>query len=138
MKFMMIVKATEQSEKGGMPDENMLLEMNRYNQQLHDAGILRDLNGLLPSSAGARLVFTGDQRTIVDGPFPETKELIAGYWVIEVASKEEAIEWAKKVPHPHPGSDTHIEIRRIASLEDFENVPEEVFELESQITGGRG
>jgi hypothetical protein len=137
MKFMMIVKATEQSEAGVMPGEELFLEMNRYNEQLQEAGILRDLIGLHPTSNGARVVFTGNERKLIDGPFAEAKELIAGYWVIEVGSKQEALDWAMKVPHPSPGVDTNVEIRQIFGLEDFPNLPDEVYELESKIQAGR-
>jgi hypothetical protein len=120
MRFMMIVKATQDSEAGKLPSEQLLDAMGKYNEQLMQAGVLRDLNGLQPTSKGARVKFSGGRQTVVDGPFAETKELIAGYWVIEVKSKQEAIDWAKRVPAPHgPGNDAEIEIRQIFELEDF-------------------
>jgi hypothetical protein len=138
MKFMMIVKATPNSEAGLMPDEQMFLEMNRYNEQLEKAGVLRDLNGLQPSSKGARLILEGNSRRIVDGPFTEAKELIAGYWVIEVGSREEALDWLQKVPHPHPGTDTNVELRQVFELSDFENLPDAVRQTEERMQAGRG
>src|SRR5712691_5563893 len=101
MRFMMIVKASKDSEAGIMPDEKLLAAMGKYNEELMKAGVLLDLSGLQPSSKGARIKFSGGKRTVIDGPFTETKELIAGYWLIQVKSKKEAIEWAKRVPAPH-------------------------------------
>src|SRR6059036_2600152 len=101
MKFMMIVKASKESEAGVMPTEELLSAMGKYNEELMKAGVLLDLAGLQPSSKGARIKFSGGKRTVVDGPFTETKELIAGYWIIQVKSREEALEWAKRVPNPH-------------------------------------
>ncbi|SFQ55029.1 Uncharacterized conserved protein [Amycolatopsis arida] len=117
MRYMMIVKANADSESGRMPKEQELAEMGTYNEELANAGVLVDGNGLLPSSNGARVQFTGKgQTTVVDGPFTETKELVAGYWIIDVASREEAIEWARKVPFG-PGGE--IEVRKVAEAEDF-------------------
>src|ERR1043165_1498498 len=124
MEFMMLVKATAESEAGQMPSEEMILEMTRYNEQLEKAGVLRGLNGLQSSAKGFRVAYKGGEKAIVDGPFSEVKELIAGYWIIEVGSKQEAMDWALKIPHPHPGSDTHIEVRQIFGLDDFPSVPE--------------
>jgi hypothetical protein len=120
MRFMMIVKANKDSEAGKMPSEELLTAMGKYNEELMKAGVLIDLSGLQPSSKGARVKFSGDKRTVIDGPFAETKELIAGYWIINVKSREEAIEWAKRVPNPHgPGQEGEIEIRRFFEIEDF-------------------
>jgi len=120
MRFMMIVKANQDSEAGKMPDEQLLTAMGQYNEELMKAGVLVDLSGLQPSSKGARVRFSGGKTTVIDGPFPETKELIAGYWVIQVNSREEAIEWAKRVPAPFgEGQEAEIEIRQFFELEDF-------------------
>ena len=100
MRFMMIVKASRDSEAGKMPSEELLTAMGKYNQELMKAGVLLDLSGLQPSSKGARVIFSGSKKTVVDGPFTESKELIAGYWIIQVKSLEEAIEWAKRAPNP--------------------------------------
>jgi hypothetical protein len=119
MRFMMIVKASKDSEAGVMPSEQLLATMGKYNEELMKAGVLLDLSGLQPSSKGWRIQYSGGKRTVVDGPFAETKELIAGYWIIQVKSREEAMEWAKRVPDPHPGEDCEIEIRQFFELEDF-------------------
>jgi len=121
MRFMMIVKANKDSEAGVMPSEELLAAMMKYNEELMKAGVLLDATGLHPSSKGARVKFSGDKVTVIDGPFAETKELIAGYWLIKVKSKEEAIQWAKRVPNPHGnGAEGEIEIRQLFELEDFE------------------
>src|ERR1700682_2191815 len=110
MRFMMIVKGSKDSEAGKMPSEELLAAMGKYNEELVKAGVLLDLSGLQPSSKGARIKFSGGKRTVIDGPFPETKELIAGYWLIEVKSKAEALEWARRVPAPHgEGAEGEIE-----------------------------
>src|SRR5215471_14877349 len=101
MRFMMIVKASKDSEAGKLPSEELLSAMGKYNEELMKAGVLLDLAGLHPSSKGARIKFSGSKKTVVDGPFAESKELIAGYWIIQVKSREEAIEWAKRAPNPH-------------------------------------
>src|SRR5467141_3909124 len=119
MKFMMIVKASKDSEAGKMPSQELLSAMGKYNEELMKAGVLLDLSGLQPSSKVARIQFSGGKRTVIDGPFTETKELIAGYWIIQVKSREEAMEWAKRVPAPHPNGDGEIEIRQFFELEDF-------------------
>jgi len=120
MRFMMIVKANKDSEAGKMPSEELLTAMGKYNEELMNAGVLVDLSGLQSSSKGARIKFSGNKRTVIDGPFAETKELIAGYWIIKVKSKEEAIEWAKRVPSPHgEGQEGEIEIRQFFEMEDF-------------------
>lgn len=120
MRFMMIVKASKDSEAGKMPSEELLNAMGKYNEELMRAGALVDLAGLHPSSKGARVKFAAGKRTVIDGPFAETKELIAGYWIIKVKSKEEAIEWANRVPSPHgEWAEGEIELRQIFELEDF-------------------
>jgi hypothetical protein len=118
MRFMIIVKASKESEASKMPSEELLGAMAKYNEELVKAGIMLDGAGLQASSKGARVKFSGDKRTVVDGPFAETKELIAGYWIFDVKSKEEAIEWVKRCPNPHSG-DSEIEIRQFFELEDF-------------------
>jgi hypothetical protein len=120
VKFMMIVKASKDSEAGIMPSEELLSAMGKYNEELLKAGVLLDGAGLQASSKGARIKFSGGKRTVIDGPFAETKELIAGYWIIRVKSREEAIEWAKRVPAPHgEGQEGEIEIRQFFELDDF-------------------
>ena len=120
MRFMMIVKASKESEAGVMPEEKLLAEMTRYNEELAQAGVLVDLAGLQASSKGARVKFSGGKRTVIDGPFTEVKELIAGYWIIQVKSKQEAIDWARRAPAPMgEGKDAEIEIRQVFELEDF-------------------
>lgn len=122
MRFMIIVKASKDSEAGHMPSEELLEAMARYNEELVKAGIMLDGAGLQASSKGARVRFSGDKRTVVDGPFTETKELIAGYWIFQVKSKEEAIEWVKRCPNPH-NEESEIEIRQLFELEDFGESP---------------
>jgi len=119
MKFMVIVKASAASEAGVMPSTQLLTDMGKFNDELVKAGVLLSAEGLHPSSRGARIRFKDQQRTVIDGPFAETKELIAGYWLIEVSSKEEAIEWMKRAPNPHDGVDSEIEIRQVFSEADF-------------------
>jgi hypothetical protein len=119
MRFMVIVKATKESEAGQMPSEELLTAMGNFNEELVKAGVMLAGEGLQASSKGARVEFKGDKRVVVDGPFAETKELIAGFWMWQCKSLEEAIEWAKRCPNPHPGSDTNIEIRRVFEAEDF-------------------
>ena len=118
MRFMVIVKATRDSEAGALPSEELLTAMGKYNEELAKAGVLLAGEGLQPSSKGARVRFSGPKRTVVDGPFAETKELIAGFWMWKVKSKEEAIEWVKRCPNPMPG-DSEIEIRQVFEAEDF-------------------
>ena len=115
MRFMMIVKASRESEAGAMPEEKNLANMARYNEELVKAGVMLDGAGLKPSSDGARVRYSGDKRTVIDGPFAESKELIAGFWVIQVKSKEEAVEWAKRVPF----EDGEVELRPFFELDDF-------------------
>jgi hypothetical protein len=119
MRFMILVKASEDSEAGVMPGEEMLAEMGRYNEELVKAGVLLAGEGLHPSSRGTRVRFSGSQRTVIDGPFAETKELLAGFWLIQVKSKEEAIEWVKRAPNPMPGTEAEIEIRQVFETEEF-------------------
>jgi hypothetical protein len=119
MRFMVIVKATKNSEAGVMPSEKLLREMGNFNEELVKAGVMLAGEGLHPSSKGARVKFSGGKRTVIDGPFAETKELIAGYWLWQVKSKEDAIEWVKRCPDPMPGEEAEIEIRQVFEAEDF-------------------
>lgn len=119
MRFMIIVKASQDSEAGIMPSEELLTDMGNYNEELAKAGILLAGEGLHPSSKGARVRFSGDKRTVIDGPFAETKELIAGYWLWQVKSREEAIEWVKRCPNPMPDTEAEVEIRQVFELDDF-------------------
>ena len=118
MRFMIVVKADKNSEAGVLPDEQLLTAMGHYNEELARAGVLLAAEGLHPTSKGARVKFSGAQRTVIDGPFAETKELIAGFWLWQVKSKEEAIEWVKRCPMPH-NTETEIEIRQVFEVEDF-------------------
>jgi hypothetical protein len=136
MRFMMIVKASKDSEAGVMPDASLIAAMTKYNEEMAKAGILIDLAGLQPSSKGARIKFGNRLPTVIDGPFPETKELIAGYWLIKVNSKEEAIDWAKRCPSPHgEAAEGEIELRQVFELEDFDQCPaiEDARRLESEL-----
>ena len=119
MRFMVIVKADQNSEAGQMPDTQLLEAMGKYNEELVKAGVMLAGEGLHPSSKGARVRFAGDKRIVVDGPFSETKELIAGFWILQVKSLEECIEWVKKVPNPMPGTESEIEIRQVFEAADF-------------------
>jgi hypothetical protein len=119
MRFMVIVKADKKSEAGELPGERLLADMNRYNEELVKAGVMLAGEGLQPSSKGARVRFSGNKRTVIDGPFAETKELIAGFWLFQVKSKEEAIEWVKRAPFTDPGTETELEIRQVFEAEDF-------------------
>jgi hypothetical protein len=133
---MMLVKASKDSEAGLMPDDRLISAMTKYNEEMAKAGILLDLAGLQPSSKGARIKFSGGGPTLVDGPFAETKELIAGYWLIKVKSKQEAIDWAKRCPSPHgEGKEGEIELRQVFELEDFDPSPaiEDARRLESEL-----
>ncbi|HYA19118.1 MAG TPA: YciI family protein [Burkholderiales bacterium] len=118
MRFMIIVKATKESEAGVMPSVQLLTDMGKFNEELAKAGVLLAGDGLQPSSKGARVRFSGKKRTVVDGPFAETKELVAGFWIWQVKSKQEAIDWVKRCPNPMPG-DSEIEIRQLFEPEDF-------------------
>jgi len=121
MRFLVMVRATKLSESGQMPDDPKIFEdMGKFNEELVNAGVMLAGEGLQPSSKGARIKFSADnKRTVVDGPFPETKELIAGFWLWKCKSKEEAVAWAKRAPSPFPGMECEIEIRQIYELEDF-------------------
>lgn len=118
MRVMVLVKATRSSEAGNLPDQRLLAEMGAFNEQLIQAGIMKAGDGLKPSSAGVRVHFSGAKRTVTDGPFAETKELVAGFWLWEVSSLEEAIEWVRRCPNPMP-EDSDIEIRPLYELSDF-------------------
>src|SRR5213596_2082091 len=119
MRFMVIVKASKDSEAGIMPSEKLLADMGKYNEELVKAGIMQAGEGLQPSSKGARVKFVGDKRIVTDGPFAETKELVAGFWIWKVNSKEEAIEWMKRCPNPMPGEEGELELRQVFEAEDF-------------------
>jgi hypothetical protein len=118
MRFMVMVKADKNTEAGALPDEKLLTEMGKYNEELAKAGVLLAGEGLHPSSKGARVKFSGDKRTVLDGPFPETNALVAGFWIFQVKSKAEAIEWVKRCPNP-TGTESEIEIRQVFEAEDF-------------------
>ena len=134
MRFMILVKATKDSEAGIMPDQKLMDAMGAFNEELVKAGILSQPGeGLQPSSKGARVLFHGSKRTVIDGPFAETKELVAGFWLIQVKSRQEAIEWMKRCPNPME-SDSEIEIRQVFEAEDFgENFTPELREQEERI-----
>ena len=120
MRFMIIVKATKDSETGAMPEEELIAAMATYHEELVKAGVLLDASGLQPSSKGWRIQYAGGKRTVIDGPFAETKELIAGYTLIQVKSREEALEWTKRFPNPAvDGKEAEIEVRQLFELEDF-------------------
>jgi hypothetical protein len=127
MRFMMIVKSSKDTEAGVPPSEELHSRMMKYNEELIKAGVLLDLGGLKPTSQGARIKFSKGERTVIDGPFAESKELIGGFWIIQVKSRQEAIEWAKRAPAPHgEGKDAEIEIRQFYELEDF--IPNEAMD----------
>ena len=133
MRFMVIVKATKDSEAGIMPSTELFAAMGKYNEELVKAGVMLAGEGLQPSSKGARVRFSGDNRTVIDGPFTETKELIAGFWLWQVRSREEAIEWVKRCPNPMPG-ESEIEIRQVFEAEDFgDNFTPELREQEDRV-----
>jgi hypothetical protein len=133
MRFMVIVKATKESEAGGLPDPQLLADMGKFNEELVKAGIMLAGEGLHPSSKGARVRFSGKDRTVIDGPFAETKELVAGFWLWQVRSKEEAIEWVKRCPNPMHG-ESEIEIRQVFETEDFAPImTDEVREREERL-----
>ena len=119
MRFMVLIKADKNSEAGVLPDEKLLRKMGNYNDELVKAGVMLAGEGLQPSSKGARVRFSGDKRTVVDGPFAETKELLAGFWIFKVNSLQEAIDWVKRAPNPFPGTESEIEIRQVFEPEDF-------------------
>jgi hypothetical protein len=118
MRFMVIVKADRNTEAGVLPDEKLLTDMGKYNEELAKAGVLLSGEGLQPSSKGARVKFSGEKRTVIDGPFREAKDLVAGFWMFQVKSKEEAIEWVKRCPNP-TGTEAEIEIRQVFEASDF-------------------
>jgi hypothetical protein len=135
MRFMAIVKATADSEAGVMPSEDLLTAMNAYNEELVKAGVMLAGEGLHPSSKGARVRFEGDQRTVIDGPFAETKELVAGFWLLECKSREEALEWIKRCPNPMEGT-SEIELRQVFEAEDFgDALTPELREAEERLRG---
>ena len=141
MRFMMIVKSSPACEAGQLPSEELLDAMGKYNKELMQAGVLVDLSGLQPTSKGARVKFSGGKTTVIDGPFAETKELIGGYWIIDVKSKAEAIEWAKRVPAPHgEGQESEIEVRQFYEFTNFlpGKAVQEARELEKQLVESRG
>lgn len=136
MRFMIIIKASKDSEAGVMPSEELMTAMGNYNEELAKAGLLLAGEGLHPSSKGARVRFSGNQRTVIDGPFIETKELIAGFWLWQVKSKEEAIEWVKRCPNPMPGTEPEIEIRQVFEMDDFgPELTPELREQEERVFG---
>lgn len=122
MRVMVIVKASKDSEAGKLPPRELLEEMGKFNEELTKAGVMLDGAGLKASSNGARVRFSGAKRAVIDGPFAETKELVAGYWLWQVRSLEEAIEWLKRCPHPHPGTDCEVEVRPLFEESDFANL----------------
>lgn len=137
MRFMMIVKASKDSEAGVMPSNELISAMMKFNEEMVNAGVMQDGAGLQPSSKGARIKFSGSKVTVVDGPFAETKELIAGYWIINVKSKQEALEWAKRCPNPQGGGDGEIELRPFFELEDFppSDAIDKAREIEKKLKG---
>ena len=141
MRFMMLLKADKNTEAGVLPSRKDLEVMGKYNEELIKAGVLLDGAGLHPSSKGAKVTFPGGKPQVTDGPFAETKELIAGYWMIQVKSREEAIEWAKRVPvdqMPHEGRVPEIELRQMFELSDFPDIPEEIVKMEESWPSNRG
>jgi hypothetical protein len=134
MRVMVLIKATEESEAGQMPSEEVLTQMLEFNEELVKAGVMLAGDGLHPSSKGARVVFRGSERRIIDGPFTETKELVAGYWLWQVKSIDEAIEWVKRIPNPDPGVEGIVEIRPVFESEDFgEELTPELREKEQRL-----
>jgi hypothetical protein len=138
MKFMVIVKASEASEAGEMPSTELLTAMGKYNEELVDAGVMKAGEGLHPSSKGKRVRFSGKDRTVIDGPFAETKELIAGFWIWELPSMADAVEWLKRCPNPHD-EETEVEIRPIFEMEDFgEAMTDELKDQETRLRARTG
>lgn len=139
MKFLMIVKANQDSEAGKMPSQELLACMDKYNHELMDAGVLVDLAGLHPSSKGFRVKFSQGKHTVVDGPFAETKELIAGFWIINVKSREEALDWAKRIPDPFDDAEGVVEVRQFFELEEFlpSDALDEAREFEKKLNSGK-
>jgi hypothetical protein len=133
MRFMILIKANPQTEAGELPSQELIAAMQRYNEELVKAGVLLAGEGLHPSSQGARVRFSGGRTSVLDGPFAETKELVAGFWILQVKSKEEAIEWVKRIPHPAE-EESEIEVRRVFEAEDFgEQFTPELREREEQL-----
>jgi hypothetical protein len=132
MRFMVIVKGNKDTEAGVPPDEKLFIEMGKYNEELVKAGVLLAGEGLHPSSKGARVKFSGSKRSVVDGPFTESKELIAGFWIFQVKSKEEAIEWVKRCPNP-TGGESEIEIRQVMEIADFSTATPEIIAAEQKL-----
>lgn len=134
MRFMVIVKASKNSEAGVLPNEKLLAEMGKYNEELVKAGVMLAGEGLQPSSKGARVRFSGDKKTVTNGPFSETKQLVAGFWLWKCQSLQEAIDWAKRCPNPMPGEEGELEIRQIFEAEDFgENFTPELRQQEERL-----
>jgi hypothetical protein len=131
MRFLVMVKATKDSEAGVMPSEKLLADMGKFNEELVKAGVMLAAEGLHASSKGARVRFSGSKRTVVDGPFTETKELVAGFWLWQVKSKEEAIEWVKRCPNPHEG-DSEIEIRQVIEMADWGELTPELQKMKDR------
>ena len=140
MRFMVLVKADKNSEAGALPSKELLAAMGQFNEEMAKAGVLLAGEGLQASSKGARVSFNGRNRIVTDGPFAETKELIAGFWLWEVKSKEEAIEWAKRCPNPMPGEDSELELRQVFETADFDNLSPELAAMEDKLRkeGGYG
>jgi hypothetical protein len=134
MRVMVMVKASSESEAGVMPDEEILAAMTSYNEELVRAGILLAADGLHPSSDGKRVRISGNERTVIDGPFDDTSELLAGYWLWEVKSMQEALDWAKRCPNPHPGQESEIELRPVFELDEF---PEATGDIHARVTAVR-
>jgi hypothetical protein len=132
MRFMLMVRATADSENNAPPDVEIMTEMTKFNEEMVKAGVMLAGEGLQPSSKGARIRFSGSRRTVVDGPFAESKELIAGFWILQVRSKEEALEWAKRCPAPFR-TDCELELRQIFEAEDFANAPPELMQKEAEL-----
>ena len=131
MRFLVMVKATKDSEAGVMPSEKLLADMGKFNEELVKAGVMLAAEGLQQSSKGVRVRFSGSQRTVVDGPFTETKEVVAGFWLWQVKSKEEAIEWVKRCPNPHEG-DSEIEIRQVLDISDWGELTPELQKMKDR------
>jgi len=133
MRVMVIVKATKDSEAGKMPSEKLLADMGKFNEDLVKAGVVLAMDGLHPSSKGKRVRFSGGKRTVLDGPFAETKELIGGFWIVNVKSRQEAIDLALRCPHPNPGEDAQIEIRQVYEPEEFSEASPELVAKEREL-----
>jgi len=133
MRFMLMVKATSESEAGMQPSERLLTDMMKFNEELVKAGVLLAGEGLQPSSKGAKVKITGGKRTVVDGPFAEARELIAGFWILQVKSREEAIEWARRCPNPNEHGDTELELRQVFEAADFTNATPEILAKEDEL-----